>query len=97
DVALERAGKLIRHARARASEPNASKTERDAASKEVARLQRMFYDSPDGQPVLAAVVGASGDADILKDKLELLGVDEVAIGAALLAPVWVTSNVPQLI
>ncbi|HEY0990972.1 MAG TPA: DUF4157 domain-containing protein, partial [Kofleriaceae bacterium] len=97
DVALERAGKLIRNARARASDPKASKSERDAASKEVARLERMFHDSPDGQPVLATVIGASGDADTLKDKLELLGVDEVAIGAELLAPVWVTSNVPHLL
>jgi len=66
DVALDRAGELVRSARARLAQvpPNAPEAERQKAQAEVQRLEAMFFGQ--GSPVLEMLrVGASraGDSD----------------------------------
>jgi hypothetical protein len=86
DVALERAGELVRSARARLAQlpPNAPEAERQKAQAEVQRLEAMFFGQ--GSPVLEMLrVGASraGDSDsgaaMLDAQLRALGADSVTI------------------
>jgi hypothetical protein len=86
EVALERAGELVRSARAKLAQlpPNAPEAERQKAQGEVKRLEAMFFGQ--GSPVLEMLrVGASraGDSDsgaaVLESQLRALGADSVTI------------------
>jgi len=86
EVALERAGELVRNARARLAQlpPNAPEAERQKAQGEVQRLEAMFFGP--GSPVVEMLrVGASraGDSDggaaVLEAQLRALGADGVTI------------------
>jgi hypothetical protein len=86
EVALERAGELVRSARARLAQlpPNVPEAERQKAQGEVQRLEAMFFGQ--GSPVLEMLrVGASraGDSDggaaVLEAQLRALGADGVTI------------------
>jgi len=86
DVALERAGELVRAARAKLEQlpPNAPAAERTKAQAEVQRLESMFFGQ--GSPVLEMLrVDASraGDSDggvaVLESQLRALGADSVTI------------------
>ena len=86
DVALQRAGDLVRSARAKLAQlpPNAPEAERQKAQGEVQRLEAMFFGQD--SPVLEMLrVGASraGDSDsgaaVLESQLRALGADGVTI------------------
>ena len=86
EVALERAGELVRSARARLEQlpPNAPAAERTKAQGEVQRLESMFFGQ--GSPVLEMLrVGTSrgGDSDgggaALESQLRALGANSVTI------------------
>lgn len=86
DIALERAGELLTRARAKLDTlpKKAPAAEREAATREVARLEALFL--ADGAPMRQAlanehkVVGDDIDGDKLATRLATVGADPIAIG-----------------
>lgn len=87
DVALGRAGELLQRARAKVEglPKDAPAAERNAAAKELARLEKLFLadDSPVRQSLANEhkVVGNDADGEQLASRLGTLGADPIAIGA----------------
>lgn len=86
DIALERAGDLLKHAHAKLDglPKTAPAAERDAATREVARLEALFL--ADGAPMRHALAGerwvlGDVDGDKLAERLATIGADPIAIGA----------------
>ena len=88
DVAVRRAGDLVRKARARLDQlpPDASEEERKKVQEEVQRLERLFFaDSPESLWIRGTLQTATdGDPKAYAEQLHVLGADPVTIGRELL-------------
>ena len=104
EVAIERAGTLVREARARlaALPANAPKDERERAQTQVDRLEAMFFGvGTESQWVRMALRSETahdpnGDPSSQTENLKAIGADPVTIARELLAPVS-RHDVPALI